>query len=482
MIEGVAGLHEVPIASQSIDRLVPLVGEEPVALLKAKAEAAKSQLRGREFWNVNSTAHGGGVAEMLHSLMPYVRGLGIDTRWAVIEGNQEFFRITKRLHHALHGSRGDGSDLGDSQRAVYEAVSQENAAKLSEVVEPGDVVVLHDPQTAGLAPHLMAHGAIVIWRCHVGSDEPTPDVKLGWDFLAPYLEKVPVNIFTREQYIPECCDHGRSLIVPPSIDPFSPKNQEMSEETARSILVNTGIIEAPNGAQPVFTRQDGSPGRVGRQADIVLRSGRAPAWDAPLIVQVSRWDPLKDPVGVMKGFVRLLERPFDTNAELVLAGPNVSAVSDDPEGKGTLDNVEAAWRELPHGYRDRVHLACLPMTDDEENGAIVNALQRHATIVVQKSLKEGFGLTVTEAMWKARPVVASAVGGIRDQIEDGVSGLLLGDPRDADEFASALERLLKDEGLRTKLGDNAREKVRENFLATRHLLQYGELLARLAGG
>ncbi len=480
MIESVPGLQEVQIVTQSVDRLIPVVGEESVAELKAKAEAAKSRLRGREFWNVNSTAHGGGVAEMLHSLIPYARGLGIDARWAVIEGNEEFFRLTKRLHHALHGSRGDGSDLGDAQRAVYEAVAKENAARLSEVVSPGDVVLLHDPQTAGLAPHLMAHGALVIWRCHVGNDEPGPDVNLGWDFLAPYLEKVPVTIFTREQYVPECCNHGRSMIVAPSIDPFSPKNQEMSDETARSILVNTGIIEAPNGAPPVFTRQDGSPGRVDRNADVV-RSGRAPSWETPLIVQISRWDPLKDPIGVMHGFARLLERPFKTKAELVLAGPNVSAVSDDPEGKGTLDSVEAAWRELPHGYRDRVHLACLPMTDDEENGAIVNALQRHAAVVVQKSLKEGFGLTVTEAMWKARPVVGSAVGGIRDQIEDGVSGLLLGNPRDPDEFASALERLLKDEDLRTKLGDNARERVRENFLATRHLRQYGELLERLAG-
>ncbi len=481
MIESMAGLREVPIASQSIDRLIPLVGQEAVAQLKAKADDAGSLLRGREFWNANSTAHGGGVAEMLHSLLPYVRGLGLDARWAVIDGNEEFFHITKRLHHALHGSRGDGSDLGESERAVYEAVAEENAARLIEMVAPGDVVLLHDPQTAGMAPHLMAHGALVIWRCHVGNDKPGPEVDLGWDFLQPYLENVPVNVFTREQYIPECCDHGRSVIVPPSIDPFSPKNQEMSEETARAILDKTGIIKAPDRARPVFTRHDGSPGRVDRHADMV-RSGRVPAWDTPLILQVSRWDPLKDPVGVIQGFVRLLERGFDTNAELVLAGPSVAAVSDDPEGKGTLDKVEAAWRELPESYRDRVHLACLPMDDGEENAAIVNALQRHATIIVQKSLKEGFGLTVTEAMWKARPVVASAVGGIPDQIEDGVSGLLLSDPEDADEFASALERLLKDEGLRTKLGENARKRVREHFLATRHLLQYAELLERLAGG
>ena len=216
MIESVPGLRQVPIASQSIDRLIPLVGEEPIARLKAKADAARSGLQGRRLWNVNSTAHGGGVAEMLHSLMPYVRGLGFDARWAVIEGNEEFFRLTKRLHHALHGSRGDGSDLGDAERAVYEAVSQENAARLMEMVSPGDLVLLHDPQTAGMAPHLIAHGAIVIWRCHVGNDEPGPEVDRGWDFLAPYLKKVPLNVFTREQYIPDCCDHGRSVIVPPS--------------------------------------------------------------------------------------------------------------------------------------------------------------------------------------------------------------------------------------------------------------------------
>jgi len=478
MIESMAGLSEVKIASQSIDRLIPLVGEEPVARLKAKADAARGALEGHRLWNVNSTALGGGVAEMLHSLMPYVRGLGFDARWAVIEGNDDFFRLTKRLHHALHGSRGDGSDLGDAERSVYEAVAKENAARLGEAVKPGDLVLLHDPQTAGMAPHLMAQGAIVIWRCHVGNDEPGPDVDLGWDFLARYVENVPVNVFTREQYIPDCCDHGRSVIIPPSIDPFSPKNQEMSEETARAILDKAGIIEAPSEAAPIFTRQDGSAGKVDRQADIV-RSGRAPAWDTPLIVQVSRWDPLKDPVGVMQGFVRLLERGFETNAELVLAGPNVAAVSDDPEGKGTLDEVEAAWRELPEEYRDRVHLACLPMEDGDENAAIVNALQRQATIIVQKSLKEGFGLTVTEAMWKAKPVVGSAVGGIPDQIEDGVSGLLLSDPKDADEYASALERLLRDKELRAKLGAGARERVRERFLATRHLLQYAELLERL---
>jgi trehalose synthase len=214
----------------------------------------------------------------------------------------------------------------------------------------------------------------------------------------------------------------------------------------------------------------------------MVRLGRAPDWETPLVVQVSRWDPLKDPIGVIDGFIRLLEAPTSSDVHLVLAGPNVSAVSDDPEGKATLDAVEAAWRELPHGFRHRVHLACLPMADDEENAAIVNALQRHAAIVVQKSIKEGFGLTVTEAMWKARPVIASAVGGIRDQVTDGVHGVLLDDPRDTAALATAIQGLLDDTERGQRLGAKAHERVREQYLGTRHLLQYAELLERLAGG
>ena len=174
MIESMAGLREVPIASQPIDRLIPLVGEEPVARLKAKADAARGALEGRRLWNVNSTALGGGVAEMLHSLMPYVRGMGFDARWAVIEGNDDFFRLTKRLHHALHGSRGDGSDLGDSERAVYEAVAQENAARLGEVVRPGDLCLLHAPARAGVAPRSIAPGSFGVGRCRGGDGRPGP--------------------------------------------------------------------------------------------------------------------------------------------------------------------------------------------------------------------------------------------------------------------------------------------------------------------
>jgi trehalose synthase len=470
---------EVPIAAQSIERYRSIAGDAVVELGLAAAAESRKRLEGQVVWNVSSTAHGGGVAEMLHTLLPYVRGLGIDIRWLVIEAPPEFFQITKRLHHALHGEDGDGGSLGDEARAVYDSAMRANAAELSGLVRFGDIVLLHDPQTAGLAPELLRAGAAVIWRCHVGADEANDRTAEGWSFLEPYLCDVPSTVFSRKQYVPGFCDTGKSTIIPPAIDPFSPKNQGLDDPTVRAILVHTGIVEGPiDHAQPVFTRSDGSPGRVDRQADIT-RLGRAPHWDTPLVIQVGRWDPLKDPLGVIDGFAALLDEQKAGAAELVLAGPNVTAIADDPEAGRVLDRVIERWRALPHGHRGRIHLACLPMADDEENAAIVNALQRHAAIVVQKSIKEGFGLTVTEAMWKARPVVASAVGGIQDQIEDGVSGLLLSDPRNLGEFAGMLQRLLARPDLGNQLGDTARERVRAHFLGLRQLLQYGDLLERL---
>jgi trehalose synthase len=247
--------------------------------------------------------------------------------------------------------------------------------------------------------------------------------------------------------------------------------------------VHTGLVEGPEGPPPAipdhcFIREDGSPGRVERRADIV-RHGRAPLWRTPKIVQVSRWDPLKDPIGVMRGFVQLVEQGFAGESELILAGPSVKGVADDPEGEAVFDQVVKTWGNYPSNLRNRIHLVSLPTSDVQENAAIVNALQRHATIVVQKSLHEGFGLTVTEAMWKRRPVVASAVGGIQDQIRHGIDGLLIASATDLDAFASALRELLEDPERAARLGEQARARVAERFLATRHLLQYAELIERL---
>jgi trehalose synthase len=470
--------HAVPVSSESIDRLAPLLGKEAVEHAKSIADEVAGRMRGRVWWSINSTAAGGGVAEMLRSLIAYARGLDIDARWLVIGGTPAFFKVTKRLHHALHGMIGDGGSLGQGERPIYEDVLDANAKELLVTIKPEDVVLLHDPQTAGLAPKLIEHGAHVIWRSHVGTDVPNERTEMAWDFLAPYLADVPITVFSRQGYIPDCCHPEGSVVIPPSIDPFSAKNQEMDDATIRAILVHAGLVEGPIGpGEPVFFREDGSPGRVDHQAEVV-RLGRAPSWETPLVVQVSRWDPLKDPIGVMRAFATLVDGTAPRDAELVLAGPNATAVSDDPEGAETFEAVVEAWRHLPQGERGRIHLASLPMDDVDENAAIVNALQRHAAIVVQKSLREGFGLTVTEAMWKGRPVVASRIGGIQDQIVDGEHGLLV-EPTDLEAFARAINRLLADPDVAERLGQNAKERVRTDYLGIRHLLQYAELLERL---
>ncbi len=475
-------LTEVKVGSRPIDRFIEVIGEDQVGEAMRVAQALRERMGEHVIWNVNSTAVGGGVAEMLQPLLGYVRGIGVDTRWLVIRGNNDFFRVTKRLHHALHGAPGDGSVLGDEDRVVYEQALEGNTKELRQLVRPGDVVILHDPQTAGMAPPLVKAGVTVIWRCHIGHDSSNKEVDSGWHFLQPYLESVAAFVFSRKAYAPDFCDQGRSTIITPSIDAFSAKNVDLDEDTVRTILVHTGLVEGPAPSNPShsFPRGDGTPGRVERRAD-VIRLGRAPTWDTPLVVQVSRWDPLKDMLGVMRGFTELVNGQAPAGAELVLAGPNVNAVADDPEGPAVFDAVLQEWRKLPHGVRQHVHLVNLPTNDVEENAAIVNALQRHAAVVVQKSLHEGFGLTVTEAMWKSKPVIASAVGGIQDQIVHGESGLLLKDPTDLASFGQLLSQLLSDEAEAKRIGAAAHERVRDKFLGVSHLLKYGALLDKLDG-
>jgi trehalose synthase len=475
-----SGVHEVHVGAWPLARFAPLVGEAAVQEAEQLAAVLRERHDGRTIWNVNSTSVGGGVAEMLPSLLGYTRSEGIDARWLVIEGTPAFFRMTKRLHHALHGSRGDGSPLDEAAHQLYEATLAHGAVELESRVRRGDVVILHDPQTAGLAPRLVADGATVIWRCHIGTEElDHPDVVAGWRFLAPYLDPVPRLVFSREAYVPAAY-RARSSVIAPSIDAFAPKNVGLDPATVQAILVHAGLVEGPPpaGEQLTFARGDGTRGRVELRAD-VIRHGRAPAWSEPLVVQVSRWDPLKDMLGVLRGFARFVEEPTASEAHLVLAGPSLGAVADDPEGPAVFAAVEQAFRDLPEAIRDRVHLALLPTTDVEQNAVVVNALQRHAAVVVQKSLHEGFGLTVTEAMWKARPVIASAVGGIQDQIEDGVSGILLPDPADLDALAAALRRVLDEPALAARLGAAARSRVRDHFLGLRHLTQYCELILAL---
>ena len=471
-------MKEVSIDPMSLERLARLLEPERAELLTGGAEMARRLLDGRVVWNVNATASGGGVAEMLTTLLAYSRGAGVDARWLVLDGSPEFFRLTKRLHNLLHGSPGDGGGMGDAEREVYEAVLADNAASLRERVSKGDIVLLHDPQTAGLVEGLRDLGATVIWRCHIGRDTATDLTDLGWSFLKPYLLSCDGVIFSRAAYVPQWVDQERLRLIPPSLDPFSTKNVALGEADVRATLARAGLVDIPCGDGSLeFERRDGTRGRVRAHDDVFAAGSTIPA-DARLVMQVSRWDRLKDMAGVLRGFVDHLD-DFPDDVHLALVGPEVAGVSDDPEGAEVLEECVAVWSELSTEHQARVHLVALPMDDVDENAHLVNALQHHAEVVVQKSLVEGFGLTVTEPMWKGRPVVASKVGGIQDQIVDGESGLLLSDPEDLDGFAELLLKVLQDDALASRLGKQARERVREMFLGDRHLIQYVQLFAEL---
>ena len=445
-----------------------------MAELVALAQRAQTLMAGRAVWCVNSTANGGGVAEMLRSLLAYTRGAGVDTRWLVLRGEAEFFDVTKRLHNRLHGADGDGGSLDEAARAAYEAITRPAADELRGLVRPGDVVILHDPQTAGLAPALRDAGVGIVWRAHVGVDEPDDRAREAWAFLRPYVDCADVQIFSRRRFAWEALDPAHVRVIPPSIDVFSPKNQELAPAAVAGILRVVGLGGSGDPAAARFVREDGTSARVDRSATILQE---APLADGDRVAaQVSRWDALKDPVGVLHGFVEHAAACCD--AHLLLVGPAVGAVSDDPEGEAILDHVTAAWFALPTHMRRRVHIVTLPMDDAEENGAMVNAIQRRADVVVQKSLAEGFGLTVAEAMWKSRAVVVSGVGGIQDQVLDGVTGLVV-PAADLAAFGQALCRALSEPALAGRLGEAAQERVRLEFLEPRHLTQWVEVLEAL---
>jgi trehalose synthase len=442
-------LKFVEVEPAPLERFRPLLGERFEQIEEAAVEARRT-FGGKRIWHVNSTAQGGGVAEMLRALLPYVRGAGVDTRWVVLPEGNGFFAVTKRIHNQLHGHAGDGA-LDDRARAVYEGALRRGAGELSRLLEPGDIVYLHDPQTAGLVPAMREAGATVVWRCHVGVDRPNELAREAWEFLRRYVEDADAYVFSRREYLWEGLDEAKAWFMPPVIDPFSPKNENLDDARRKEILAQ---VEAKA---------------------TVLGDGPLPE-EATVVAQVSRWDRLKDPRGLLDVFEHHLDQP---SLHLVLVGLDSAGVSDDPEGAAVYDEVAEHWRRMGAECRRRSRLISLPMTDLRENAAMVNALQRRAEVIVQKSLAEGFGLTVAEAMWKARPVVASRVGGIQDQVRDGETGILVDDPRDLPGFARAIESILGDRDRCSEMGRAGRERVRGSYLAVDRLREYVGLVAAL---
>lgn len=366
------------------------------------------RVKGRRLQNINSTPVGGGVAEILTRMIPLLRELGIQTTWDVIKGDQAFFNVTKAFHNALHGRN---EKIGDEMLAVFQATTEAN---LREMNISGDVVIVHDPQPVGLIALKQESGSRWIWRCHIDISAPKAPV---WDFLRPYIEQYDAGIFSMPDFAQELSIP--QYMVAPSIDPLSDKNKELSIDFVTRVL----------------EKYDIDPAR-------------------PIVIQVSRFDRLKDPLGVIAAY-KMVKRRHD--CQLVLAG---GGANDDPEGEEVLREVEQ------HAAGDRdIHILLLPPFSDLE----INALVRGATVVFQKSIKEGFGLTVSEALWKRKPVIGGAVGGIKLQVINGVTGFLVHSPEGA---AKRLAQLLGDRALRARLGENGYQHVKQNFLLTRHVKDY----------
>jgi trehalose synthase len=476
MMGGVALIHEVPVETLPVARLEPVIGMERYVRLTSVATRMRSELGDRTIWNINSTAVGGGVAEMLQVLVGYVADFGIRIRWDTITGDPEFFGITKRLHNQLHGvDMGEAARLGAADARHYEEILAANAAELLTLMKRGDIAILHDPQTAGMTEALTRAGIKVVWRCHVGIDEQNDISRAAWEFLRSYLAAAHGYVFTRKQFAPLWVPRRRLWVIPPSIDPHSPKNVDLEPSDIRAILATIGAADDPGaGQRGHFLRSDGSRGVVKRPA-MVTEEGR-PGPNDKVVAQVSRWDGLKDMAGVMEGFAKyVLPEP---NTYLILAGPAVSGVTDDPEGAIVFADCRARWHRLPREAREKVLLVTLPVDDVEENAAMVNAIQRRATVIVQKSLAEGFGLTVAEGMWKGRPVIGSAVGGIADQIAPG-TGILLPDPKDLAGFGDDVTWLLTHHDEADRMGAAAKEHVREHFVGDAHLLKFAEVVEPL---
>ncbi|MDI6804265.1 MAG: glycosyltransferase [Bacteroidota bacterium] len=381
----------------------PVVGAD----VTDELELFASRLSGKVIQNINSTAVGGGVAEILIRMIPLLKDIGVDARWDVIKGDEKFFQITKKMHNALHGSK---VNFSSEEIDIFIETNKTNAANMDLI---GDIMFIHDPQPIGLVEKKVKDQKW-IWRCHI--DFSRPD-EFTWNFLKNYIEKYNISIFSAPSF-------ARQLAIPqvlisPSIDPLSDKNRDLPQETIDRVLEQFNIDK-----------------------------------NRPIVIQISRFDYLKDPVGVVKAYHQVKKY---IDCQLVLAG---GGATDDPEGEKVLAEVQEAV-----GVDKDIFLLLLPPASDIE----INALQRASSVVLQKSLREGFGLTVAEALWKSKPVIAGAVGGIPLQITNKYSGLLT---NTIEGTAFALKQLLQNPDYAKRLGENGHEHIKKNYLITRHLKDY----------
>lgn len=411
------GMQNVVLSEKSLSDYAPVVGDAVIEDLRRLAQP----LQGARVVHISSTAYGGGVAEMLHTLIPLMRSAGLEAEWRIISGNDDFFGVTKAMHNALQGMN---LDLTPAMKAAYLHTNVDNAVYFDDEF---DYVIVHDPQPAPLRAFKAAAPGRWIWRCHI--DLTAANTKY-WEFLRPYVQDYDAAIFTMPDYVKKDLKMGKIAIVPPAIDPLSPKNGPLADADSERIIKMYGV----------------DPHR-------------------PSLVQVSRFDPWKDPLGVIDVY-RNVKREFP-DLQLVMVG---SMAHDDPEG------MEYYHRTKDYADNDPdIHL--LSNLDGVGN-VEVNAFQRTATVVLQKSLREGFGLTISEGLWKGKPVVGGNVGGIPLQIQNGETGYLV---NSVEECTDRVLKLMRDPKLAEQLGARGREVVRHNFLSTANLRNYLRLFNELAG-
>lgn len=440
--------------------IAPNTNIDENSFLHPLADQVRKKLGSARIWHVNSTATGGGVVELLRSSMARHELLGLPAAWLVSEAEPEFFALTKRIHHGLHGRLTNGP-FNEDDALLYRGATHRQAARLADFVQPGDLVVLHDPQTLGAAPHLIAAGARLAWRSHIGTLDPNPAVLHTWELLSLYAAQVPACVFTMADYAPQILTPDQIHVIRPSIDPFAAKNHPIGVDHAQQLLVRAGLAKAASDKA-----DHGTARPIGR----TIQDSYLPA-TAPVVLQISRWDPLKDMAGVLSAFTDRMAG--STDAHLVLAGPDPADIPDDPEGAETFAEVLRVYSKIDAKHRARVHLTTLNLTDVETNALAVNALQRRATVITQKSFEEGFGLTVTEAMWKGKPVVAASVGGIRVQIKDRENGRLIDSPGGLASFGDVVAELLRNPASAEELGRQAHLSCAKFFHADREM---GDLL------
>ena len=469
-------------------KLEELINKSQVSTLNFGQILKKNK---NKLWMINSTETGGGVAEMLPKLITLIRELGIPTEWAVIETKKAaFFNLTKSLHNLIHGKEVK-NNFSDEDRAIYESVNKQNLKEFLPHVSDGDIVVVHDPQPLALGHFLKKKKNIhLIWRSHIGVEFDNNSTKIVWDFLKPYFDEYDHGIFTCKEYIPKVFPKKTSIITP-GINPYSHKNRSLSMEKLIGILSSAGLFQTDVTIYKPFTEPImflNDAGEFTPEANIKLLGH-------PVITEISRWDSLKGFSEVLVAFSLLKQRladgqlskltPLQTktieSAKLCLAGPSPDSVADDPEAQSVLTEIKQLYKDLPFFIKRDVAIISLPMASRKENALIVNALQRVSAIVIQNSFQEGFGLTVTEAMWKEVPIIGSKVKGIMLQVRDGTEGILINDPKNFEELSNAMLKMLTDKKDREMYGRQGHQRVLNEFTIISMLEKYVNIIDKFWG-